>query len=71
MKPIKISYSAYLTSSFLIIFFMLFASQSVEPAGVQAFDETIYNKSQSILEYNYLPGTTNNNNNSTALIFSN
>jgi hypothetical protein len=50
---------------------MLFASQSVKPTSVQAIDETIYSKSQSNLEYNYLPGTTNNNNNSTALIFSN
>lgn len=70
MKPVKISYSAYLILSFLIIYFMLFSSQSVQPTSVQAFNETLYSKSQCNLEYNYLPGTTNNNN-SAALIFSN
>lgn len=71
MKPVKISYSVCIILSFLIIYLILFASQSVEPTSVQAFNETLYSsKSQSNLENNYLPGTTKNNN-STELIFSN
>ncbi|MDN5846974.1 MAG: hypothetical protein L0H53_11945 [Candidatus Nitrosocosmicus sp.] len=66
----KISCSAYITSSFLIIYFILFAFQSVEPANVQALNEAFYSESQSYLENNNLPGTAKNNN-STSLIFSN
>jgi hypothetical protein len=70
MKPAKITYSVCFTLSFLIIYLVLFASQSVQPTSVQAFNETLYSKSQSNLENNYLQGTTKNNN-STELIFSN
>ncbi len=70
MKPVKISYSVYITSSFLVIYFILSAFQSVEPANVQARNESFPSESQSYLENNNLSRTDKNNNSST-LIFSN
>lgn len=70
MKSVKISWCIIITSSLLIIYSLLFASQSGEPNSIHAFNETLYSKSQSYPENNNLLGTTQNNNAST-LIFSN
>ncbi len=70
MKSIKISWHFIIISPLLIIYFMLFVSQSGEPTSIQAFNGTLYSKSRGFLENNKLPDTTQNNNFST-LIFSN
>ena len=69
MKHVKISCIGYIALSFLIIHFMLSASQSVEPMSIQAFDEALNKKSQSNLENTNLLSTSRNNYSST-LIFS-
>ncbi len=65
MKSVKISHIIiiiiFTSSSLLINYFMLYAYQSGELINTQAFNETLYNKSQSYPE----------NNNSSTLIFSN
>ncbi len=70
MKSIKISWHFIIISPLLIIYFMLFVSQSGEPTSIRAFNGTLYRKSRGFLENNKLPDTTQNNNFST-LIFSN
>jgi len=69
MKHVKISCIGYIALSFLIIHFMLSASQSVEPMSIQAFDKALNKKSQRSLENTNLSSLVRNNDSST-LIFS-
>ncbi|WP_186433969.1 hypothetical protein [Candidatus Nitrosocosmicus arcticus] len=64
-----ISCIGYIALSFLIIHFMLSASQSVELMSIQAFEKAVNKKSQSNLENIDLLSTSRNNDSST-LIYS-
>lgn len=69
MKNVNISRIGYIALSYLIIHFMLSASQSVEPMSIQALAEAVSKKSQGNLENINLLSTSLNNDSST-LIFS-
>ncbi len=67
MKHVKISCIGYIALSFLIIHFMLPASQSVEPMSIQAFDKALNKKSQRSLENTNLLSISRNNDSSTLI----
>jgi len=67
MKHVKISCIGYIALSFLIIHFMLSASQSVEPMNIQAFVGALNKKSQRNLENTNLLSISRNNDSSTLI----